>query len=956
MKYRFTTLLLILIISTGVFAQPPETVYEGTVITTGFRQSILSPDYGPHPIGFDFEFFGNTYSQFWVSVNGLILFDKPSDVDLYNTEATIPSAGGPDNFIAPFWDNLSILDGGNIMYKTIGAANNHKCIIQFKNMGFDPIISPFGTFSIILYEETNVIQVQYRLILDPYSPQSHGESATIGIENADGTKGALYAFHQGDAVYSEDAISFTPSPSDPESYTIDPATLYDGVFLTTNLSLPDPAVVNLISPAEDAVVGADVSFQWAAADNASAYYFVMDNNPDLSSAKYTDVGLNLSYDTTNLSLDETYYWTVFSYNATSFTWSEVIRFFTVSSPPLAAVPQTIWTEQGQDKTIKLNYTGGDASAKTAIITTLPAQGQLFQYDGGIRGPEITSVPATVTDPARNIIYAATGNTGTAAGNFNFKMNDDTGDSPEAKITVNVSPAGIPNVLYTAKNKDFAEIQFDRKMANPTGKEDQFELLVNGSPAVIDSLTLKEGDPYSIILHLATHLTDEETVLLSYTPGDISSLTGGYLLTITDEPVNLLAQIIDFSQSLDRTFDESPFRLTATVNSGLPLTYTSSNTSVASISGGVYLNFRALGTSEIRARQTGNSTYAPVNYYKTLTVSKGDQTITFEALEDKNFGDPDFTLTATATSGLTVTFSSSNPSVATVEGNTVHITGGGTTTITASQAGNAWWNAAEPVDQTFSVSKTDQTITFDPIPDKTYGDADFDPGATASSGLPITYSSDNENVAVIEDNMIHITGTGSAVITASQAGNDTYNPAEDVTQTLTVGKADQTIDITVYPNEILLYDTHTLSATASSGLPVLFESLNTAVATVSGDLFTAVGTGSVQIRAYNDGDDNYEPAEAFATFYVYSTHSNIMNLFTPNNDGINDYWELTLPISAGRCDVRIFNRHGKQVFADDNYDNLWDGTSNGNPLPEGAYYYVIKTENSGTIKGTVNLVR
>jgi gliding motility-associated-like protein len=45
-----------------------------------------------------------------------------------------------------------------------------------------------------------------------------------------------------------------------------------------------------------------------------------------------------------------------------------------------------------------------------------------------------------------------------------------------------------------------------------------------------------------------------------------------------------------------------------------------------------------------------------------------------------------------------------------------------------------------------------------------------------------------------------------------------------------------------------------------------------------------------------------------------------------------------------------------VFAQDNYDNLWDGTSNGNPLPEGPYYYVIKTQNAGTIKGTVNLVR
>jgi xyloglucan-specific exo-beta-1,4-glucanase len=55
-------------------------------------------------------------------------------------------------------------------------------------------------------------------------------------------------------------------------------------------------------------------------------------------------------------------------------------------------------------------------------------------------------------------------------------------------------------------------------------------------------------------------------------------------------------------------------------------------------------------------------------------------------------------------------------------------------------------------------------------------------------------------------------------------------------------------------------------------------------------------------------------------------------------------------------VRIFNRWGKQVYANSDYDNTWDGVSNGAPLPEGAYPFIIKTENQGVIKGTLNIVR
>lgn len=85
----------------------------------------------------------------------------------------------------------------------------------------------------------------------------------------------------------------------------------------------------------------------------------------------------------------------------------------------------------------------------------------------------------------------------------------------------------------------------------------------------------------------------------------------------------------------------------------------------------------------------------------------------------------------------------------------------------------------------------QTITFNPIV-KTYGEADFDPGATASSTLPVTYSSNNPAVATIINGNIHITGAGTADITAEQAGNVDYLAAPAVTQTLTVNKASLTI--------------------------------------------------------------------------------------------------------------------------------------------------------------------
>lgn len=79
----------------------------------------------------------------------------------------------------------------------------------------------------------------------------------------------------------------------------------------------------------------------------------------------------------------------------------------------------------------------------------------------------------------------------------------------------------------------------------------------------------------------------------------------------------------------------------------------------------------------------------------------------------------------------------------------------------------------------------QTITFGVMPTKKLGDADFNAGASASSGLPVTLVSSNPAVATIVDGKVKVVGSGVVTITASQEGNDAFAAASNVAQTLTV---------------------------------------------------------------------------------------------------------------------------------------------------------------------------
>ncbi len=81
------------------------------------------------------------------------------------------------------------------------------------------------------------------------------------------------------------------------------------------------------------------------------------------------------------------------------------------------------------------------------------------------------------------------------------------------------------------------------------------------------------------------------------------------------------------------------------------------------------------------------------------------------------------------------------------------------------------------------------------------------------------------------------------------------------------------------------------------------------------------------------------------------------IFSPNGDGINDYWRWTNTLKYEGCMLTIYNRFGKPVYERVSYDNSWDGRStNGYVLEAGAYYYVIKCDGAADIKGGVRIIR
>ena len=171
--------------------------------------------------------------------------------------------------------------------------------------------------------------------------------------------------------------------------------------------------------------------------------------------------------------------------------------------------------------------------------------------------------------------------------------------------------------------------------------------------------------------------------------------------------------------------------------------------------------------------------------------KVEQTINFPAITTTTYGTT-FDLAATASSNLAVDFKVISGS-ATLSGKTLTITGMGNITIEATQNGNDGYLAANPVRQTFTVTKATQTINFTAIQNKILGEAAFDLQATASSGLAVTFSVVS-GPATLSGNTLTLNDIGEVTLKATQVGNANYLSA-DTTQRFLVMSPDPKLVLT-----------------------------------------------------------------------------------------------------------------------------------------------------------------
>jgi hypothetical protein len=149
-----------------------------------------------------------------------------------------------------------------------------------------------------------------------------------------------------------------------------------------------------------------------------------------------------------------------------------------------------------------------------------------------------------------------------------------------------------------------------------------------------------------------------------------------------------------------------------------------------------------------------------------------QSISFDPIGDLPVNSS-FSLFATASSGLAVSFVSQTPSVCTTADDVVSLIAAGTCTIAADQGGDSAFAPAATVIRSFTVTWLTQNIDFPTIADRVLGGAPFSVNATASSGLPVELASLTVTVCAVGGTQVTLHAAGTCTLRASQPGDAIY---------------------------------------------------------------------------------------------------------------------------------------------------------------------------------------
>ena len=341
-------------------------------------------------------------------------------------------------------------------------------------------------------------------------------------------------------------------------------------------------------------------------------------------------------------------------------------------------------------------------------------------------------------------------------------------------------------------------------------------------------------------------------------------------------------ITDFSIPT-KTYGDASFIIhPPTSDSPAAFSYISSNELVATIVGDI-ITIVGAGTALITATQaeTENDDYTSGTIDTTFLVNKVNPIISSFSLPTKTFGDAPFTIPPpTSNSPGAFSYTSSNPLVASISQDIITIVGAGTALITATQAEtNNYFSGT--IASTFIVNKANPSIDNFSIPTKTFGDAPFTiPPPTSNSSGAFTYTSSNELVATIYQDIITIVGAGTALITATQAETNNYFSGT-IASTFIVNKANPSIDNFSIPTKTFGDAPFTIPPPTSNSMGAFsYTSYNELVATILGDVITIVGAGTALITATQAATNNYNLAATSTIFNVNKANPSIANFSIP----------------------------------------------------------------------------
>jgi gliding motility-associated-like protein len=483
----------------------------------------------------------------------------------------------------------------------------------------------------------------------------------------------------------------------------------------------------------------------------------------------------------------------------------------------------------------------------------------------------------------------------------------------------------------------------------------------------DDKNMNRGDQLPILIATytglvnndkASNLTTQPTLATTATAG---SVPGTYPITASDAASNnynityvngtltiIGTQIITWAPVSTLTYGDAPFNPGATSDAGaafMPV-YTTSNPAVIAINNGQAV-IKGAGTATITASFAAANDFVLTTSTETIIVLKKQLVLTAED-KTRNYGDanPAFTFTYTgfvnsdnATSGALT----AQP-VGTTTATTTSPVGVYPITVNGATSDNY---SLTYINGNLTINAVARILTFNALPAKTYGNTDFNPGASSNTGETPVYTVSDPTVATVVNGQIHLTGAGTTTVTATLPANSSYTGATTATRILTVAKAKLTITAdnktkTQGPPNI------TLTATYNGFVNNDNELILTAPASLTTTANADSPTGTYPIMVSGASSQNYDITYVNGTlsivFGVGQDQIVVHPMLSPNGDGKNDFMLIDGIQNYPDNHVLVVNRNGAKVYEARGYDNssiVFSGKNNdGNSLVAGTYYYEI----------------